>query len=88
MKLLEVQINDYGGAPVADHNMPCAVCQTEPAMLDLNSGVFHPCWMCQRSDHDLVRWSVFCPRWLRSWLTTPVRLIRREREVSDDRHTS
>jgi hypothetical protein len=35
--------------PVAFHNMPCAVCRQQHAVLDLSRGVFQPCWGCRRN---------------------------------------
>lgn len=39
---------------VAEHDMPCAVCLVGKAVLDLNEGIFQPCWFC-RSEFRLVR---------------------------------
>jgi hypothetical protein len=46
-QVLEISVNDFGGAPVAEHNMPCAVCRSRHAVLVLDKGVFEPCWECQ-----------------------------------------
>ncbi len=59
MKIAKVKINDFGGAPVAEHNMPCAVCLTEKAVYNLSanlpkSGTFDPCWGCQARGFHLV----------------------------------
>ena len=43
------------GGPWADHNMPCAVCWSRAAVLNLNDGVFEPCWECQRTGFKLKR---------------------------------
>jgi len=53
------------GGPWASHNMPCAVCHGNPAVLDVGSGTFAPCWFCQRQGWVLVnvRWAR-----LRRWL--------------------
>lgn len=40
MELAKIEVNDYGGAPVATHNMPCAVCRTKHAVIELNTGRF------------------------------------------------
>lgn len=48
MKLTEIIVNDFGGSPVAEHNMPCAVCWVNRAILTLNVGAFRPCWDCQK----------------------------------------
>lgn len=52
--------------PVADHNMPCAVCRQGPAVYDFGTDVFEPCWHCQRREwrtmkavkpmHAFFRW--------------------------------
>jgi hypothetical protein len=46
MKLADIHIKTDGG-PWAEHNMPCAVCGKKHAMLDLETGFFHPCWECR-----------------------------------------
>jgi hypothetical protein len=53
MKLADIHIETDGG-PWATHNMPCAVCGKKHAVLDLETGFFHPCWEC-RSKYDLVK---------------------------------
>ena len=43
--------------PVAIHNQACAVYHNEPAsaVLDLNTGVFQPCWQAQKYGWRLVK---------------------------------
>lgn len=41
------------GGPWAAHNMPCPVCITRGAMLNLDDGVFHPCDRCRLSGWNL-----------------------------------
>ncbi len=48
MELAKIEVDTFGGSPVAEHNMPCAVCRERHAILDLNCGVMLPCWTCQR----------------------------------------
>lgn len=59
MELAEIKVNDLGGAPVAIHNCPCAVCGKEKAVLILNTGVFEPCWECQKQGWKIVKLSRF-----------------------------
>lgn len=66
MKLAEIIINDFGGAPFVEHNMPCAVCKVNKAVYDLDSGYFHPCWKCQKCGIKLV-FTNDLPWWKR-WL--------------------
>ena len=60
MKLLPIKVDDYGGAPVATHNMPCNVCRDKHAVINLSTGVFEPCWSCQSSGWVCVKF----PMWL------------------------
>ena len=51
-EMIKVEIDDLGGSPIAEHNMPCAVCHERKAVYNLSanvpkSGVFDPCWRCQ-----------------------------------------
>lgn len=48
------------GGPWAVHNQPCAVCGERKAVLDLNLGVFTPCWPCMEKGWDL---KCSRPRW-------------------------
>jgi hypothetical protein len=48
------------GGPWADHDQACAVCRERPAVLDLNSGIFHPCGTCQEAG-----WRLRCRRFFR-----------------------
>jgi hypothetical protein len=41
--------------PAATHDMPCAVYRKKPAVLDCNTGVFHPSWSAQSDGWQLVR---------------------------------
>lgn len=46
---------EYHG-PCAEHDQPCAVYyHTEPAVLDMNTGVFQPSWKAQADGWALVR---------------------------------
>lgn len=63
MELAKIEINDFGGAPVAEHNMPCPVCSMKPAVLILNTGTFMPCRGCQEKG-----WRTLKTNWLTRWL--------------------
>lgn len=44
------------GGPWADHDMACPVYYlSKPAVLDLNTGVFHPSWKAQDQGWRLVK---------------------------------
>lgn len=48
-----------------EHNMPCAVYSaTDGAVLDCNTGKFHPSWRAQREGWRLVRARSRFQRWL------------------------
>jgi len=53
------------GGPWAQHNMPCAVCRSSLAVLNLDSGVFEPCGNCQQDRWRLV---IVRPGRVRGWL--------------------
>jgi len=48
-----VQVEYHG--PVAIHNMPCAVCRHNKAVLNMNTEIFHPCWRCQELGYKVRR---------------------------------
>ena len=53
-------INDFGGAPVAEHDVICPVCVEHHAVLLLNEGRFLPCWNCQSKGWRTYQF----PHWL------------------------
>ena len=64
-------VNVHDSGLLANHNMPCSVMNGtykdhEPAVLDLNTGVFHPSWRAQRDGWLLLkvtkRWQRFICR--------------------------
>jgi len=64
--MAEIVINDFGGAPYAKHNMPCAVCGKKKAVFEINYGRFQPCWECQDAGWRTVRFNGWFGRLLRS----------------------
>lgn len=64
MSLAKIEVNDYGGAPFATHNFPCAVCGERPAVLGMGNGVFGPCWGCKSKGWRTLR----LPKWLLRWV--------------------
>lgn len=52
-----IQVNDFLGAPVAEHNQLCHVCWTEKALYDMQLGVFKPCWSCMSEGWRLIKLS-------------------------------
>jgi len=63
MELAKIEVNDYGGAPFASHNMPCPICREKPAVLSMNEGTFQPCWSCQRTGWVTVK-AIGWRRWV------------------------
>lgn len=55
MQLAKIEVNDFGGAPFCEHNMPCPVCGQWPAVLVMDTGVFEPCWECQSYGWQTLR---------------------------------
>lgn len=49
------QINDYGGSPFAEHDVVCYICHEKKAVLDLNRGIFIPCWSCQKEGWVVIK---------------------------------
>lgn len=63
MELAKIEVNDFGGAPFAEHNMPCPVCRKQPAVIFLNMGTFHPCRKCESAGWVTVK-ATGWKRWL------------------------
>jgi hypothetical protein len=62
-ELAQIVVDDFGGSPIAKHNMPCAVCRGAKAVLLMSEGRFLPCWSCHGEGWRTLR----LPKWLR-WL--------------------
>jgi len=58
-KLAQIKFNNFGGSPMAEHNMPCANCVCHPAVIQMTSDkllpTFQPCWKCQKEGWVTVR---------------------------------
>lgn len=63
MKLAVIKTVTHDSGLAATHNMPCAVCRTQHAVLDLPTGRFQPCWECQRKGWHTVKLGRFA-QWL------------------------
>ncbi len=63
MELVKIEVNTFGGSPFAEHNMPCAVCGVEKAVLFMNNGTFEPCRKCQAKGWALIKQSRFMKWW-------------------------
>lgn len=55
------EVHNLGPAAIHDH--ACNICWVEKAVLNLNLGVFEPCWGCQTKGWKLKQ--VVRPRFLR-----------------------
>jgi hypothetical protein len=72
--IAEIRFCNFGGSPMAEHNMPCAECVKEPAVVQLTSNksvpTFQPCWACQTKGWVTVK----ATGW-RRWLLEVIGLI-------------
>lgn len=64
MELAKIEINDFGGAPICEHNMPCAICGTRHAVYFLNEGLFLPCRECEAKGWRLIRYRGWFKRFI------------------------
>lgn len=66
-ELFKPTVDTLGGAPVAFHDMPCAVCLKNHAVLYMNDWIFLPCRQCHAKGWKLV----YRPRkWWHFWTPT------------------
>ena len=49
------RVNDFGTGLIAVHDQPCHVCSQRKAVYELGTGIFSPCWECQREGWQLVQ---------------------------------
>lgn len=53
------------GGPWAIHDHACSVCSKNKSVLDLNTGIYQPCWTCQRAGWAVIRKSRWRTKWSR-----------------------
>jgi hypothetical protein len=63
MQLAEIKIETDGG-PWCTHNMPCPIFRDKHAVLNMNTGVFHPSWHAQESGWKLVKADTRVGKWI------------------------
>jgi len=68
MKLLEVKVDDFGGAPVCTHNYPCPIYTEEHAVYNLSDGYFKPSRKAQRDGWKLIRITNRFQRFVWKWV--------------------
>lgn len=54
-QMFQPTIDTLGGAPAVKHDMPCSVCWKRPAVMDMERGIFEPCWGCQEQGWKTIR---------------------------------
>lgn len=47
----------------AEHNFPCPICRSKPAVLNQSNGTFEPCWKCQRDNWYTIQLHSKILRW-------------------------
>ncbi len=53
---VSIKVNDFGGAPMAEHDMPCPVCMDEKAVYLIGyAPYFQPCRKCESYGWVTVR---------------------------------
>ena len=68
MNLVEIKCEDpTGSGMVCEHNMPCAVCSVNHAVICCNNGVFEPCWSCQAEGWTTIRTPKKWGFWKKFW---------------------
>lgn len=63
MKERHIPEIEYIG-PVAAHDVACCVYYTQPAVYNLNTGIFHPSWKAQGDGWQLVHAKTYFQRWI------------------------
>jgi hypothetical protein len=56
---LHVPVILTDGGPWAEHDHACSVCAINSSVLNLNTGIFEPCWLCQGSGWRTTQLSRF-----------------------------
>lgn len=52
--IAEVNIYCHNSCMVINHNFPCPVCKTKPAVCDTHGMIMNPCWSCQDKGYKLT----------------------------------
>jgi hypothetical protein len=54
LKVIDVNVYLHDSGMVCTHDYSCPCCRKNHAVLNLSSGIMHPCWDCQKS-YSLIK---------------------------------
>lgn len=53
--LADITVQLHDSLLVANHNYPCPVCKLNHAVYVLPTGIFEPCWDCQKKGYKIIK---------------------------------
>lgn len=55
LPLADITVYLHDSLLIANHNYPCPVCKVNSAVYVIPTGIFEPCWKCQKHGYKIVR---------------------------------
>ena len=55
IELADITVYIHDSMMFAIHNYPCPVCKVSSAVYIIPTGIFEPCWDCQKKGYKIVK---------------------------------
>lgn len=55
LPLADITVYLHDSLMIANHNYPCPVCKVSSAVYVIPTGIFEPCWDCQKKGYKVVK---------------------------------
>ncbi len=55
MDFPKIEIETFGGSPIAEHNYPCPIYLDRHAVYIMNKGYFQPSWDAQKDGYRIIK---------------------------------
>jgi hypothetical protein len=55
LPLADITVYLHDSLLIANHNYPCPVCKVNSAVYVIPTGIFEPCWDCQKKGYKIVK---------------------------------
>lgn len=55
VELADITVYNHDSGMICIHNHPCCICKINPSVLHTNTGIFQPCWNCQKKGYKITK---------------------------------
>lgn len=53
--LPDITVYVHDSCMIVNHNFPCPVCKINHAVYVTNTGIFQPCWDCEKKGYKIIK---------------------------------